>query len=170
MDVITLKNEKEFACVSYIVNDMMIDAGTIPKQEIKKLILTHAHYDHIIYANLIKEKYGCKIYASKKCAEHLSKSDDVVNLLSKHKLPKVEVDIILKDSDIIEGFKIIETPGHSDGSICLWNEKEKIIFTGDTLFHGGYGRTDLPTGNNRKLFESLELIKGFHPHQIYPGH
>ena len=173
MDVKVLRNSKEFACLSYITGDIMIDAGEVPDKPIKKLILTHCHFDHVLYANAIKEKFGAKIYSSKKCAEHLECMDEVVNVFLEpfgKKLSKIKVDVILKEGDRVGDFKVLETPGHTDGSICLFNEKEKIMFTGDTLFHQGFGRTDLPTGDEEELFKSLERVKKINLSLIYPGH
>lgn len=69
------------------------------------------------------------------------------------------------------GLSIIHTPGHTPGSICLFWEKEKVLFSGDTLFRMGYGRTDLPGGNMMQLIDSLNrLFELPDDVQIYPGH
>lgn len=68
-------------------------------------------------------------------------------------------------------FSIIETPGHTPGSICLYNEKESLLFSGDTLFNGGYGRTDLPGGSTAQLIASLEKLNRLPAGTlVYPGH
>ena len=147
----------------------MIDAGVIPDKPIKKLILTHCHFDHILYAAEIKEKYGAKIYASKKCSLNLKKRE-IVDPFFDGKFPKLDVDVIIKEGDLIEGLKVIETPGHTDCSICLFDEKEKFLFSGDTLFNEGIGRTDLPTGDENKILKSLERLNKLNPRRIFPGH
>ena len=169
MDVKILENKREFACISYLFGDIMIDAGVDPGIPVKKLILTHCHFDHVIYANLIKKKYGAKIYASEKCALNLKKPK-VSNPLLEWEFEIVEVDEIIKDGDKIGDLAVLETPGHTDGSICLYHPEKKILFSGDTLFHEGFGRTDLPTGNEKKLICSLERIKKINPLHVFSGH
>ncbi len=173
MEVKILRNDKEFACISYIFGDTMIDAGVVPnlpKGVIKKLVLTHAHFDHVLYANEVKRKYGVKIYASKRCSEHLKKVDEVVKLGLKLDLKPIDVDVIVKDGDKIGDLIVIETPGHTDGSICLFYPKEKILFSGDTLFRDGVGRTDLPTGDEKKLMQSIKKLLKLNPRLIFAGH
>ena len=68
-------------------------------------------------------------------------------------------------------FQLIHTPGHTPGSICLYNEKESLLFSGDTLFNGGYGRTDLPGGSTAQLLASLEKLNRLPSSTlVYPGH
>ena len=68
-------------------------------------------------------------------------------------------------------FKVIQTPFHTKGSTCFLCEKENALFTGDTLFKGSIGRTDLPTGNNKTVNDSLKKIINLNPElNIYPGH
>ena len=172
MDIKVLNNEKEFACISYVVGDTMIDAGVMPNKPIKKLILTHCHFDHILYAKKIKEKFGAKIYASKECAQNIKNKDVTSPFLGKD-FSNLKIDFIVKEGDKIDNLLVLQTPGHTDGSICLFDEKNSILFSGDTFFHNGYGRTDLPKGDEDKLIESLKRIKNiknFHNLQIYPGH
>jgi glyoxylase-like metal-dependent hydrolase (beta-lactamase superfamily II) len=67
--------------------------------------------------------------------------------------------------------KVLETPGHTPGSVCLYLEKEGILFSGDTLFCMGYGRTDLPGGNTAQLIASLEHLFSLPPAtRVLPGH
>ena len=67
---------------------------------------------------------------------------------------------------------MIFTPGHTEGSVCYYFDKEKVLITGDTLFRYGYGRTDLPTGNESELFSSItNRLFNLPPETIcYPGH
>jgi len=68
-------------------------------------------------------------------------------------------------------FNVIHTPGHKDDSVCLYSEKEKILFTGDLIFpEGGFGRTDLLEGNRDKLIQSIEKITQLDVKEFYPGH
>jgi glyoxylase-like metal-dependent hydrolase (beta-lactamase superfamily II) len=85
-----------------------------------------------------------------------------------------EPDILLKEGDDVfkSGLKVIETPGHTLGSISLYCKKEAILFTGDTLFFEGIGRADLPGGNEKALVKSLREKLMVLPHEtnVYPGH
>ncbi|MCK4247341.1 MAG: MBL fold metallo-hydrolase, partial [Methanomicrobia archaeon] len=66
--------------------------------------------------------------------------------------------------------EVLHTPGHTDGSICLYDEAKKIMFSGDTFFIDGIGRTDLPSGNEEALKESLERLASLDIEKVYPGH
>jgi glyoxylase-like metal-dependent hydrolase (beta-lactamase superfamily II) len=69
------------------------------------------------------------------------------------------------------GLKVIQTPGHTPGSVCLYFEKEEVLFTGDTLFADGVGRTDFSYGSEKDLLASLEKLSKLPPKiKIYPGH
>lgn len=107
-----------------------------PPEKIHILILTHDHFDHVGNISLFQ---NAKIYASKTDFP-TEKFLDVKTL----KLTEM---------------KLIETPGHTKGGICLWFPKEKILFSGDTLFHHGvFGRTDFPGGSASEMRESLSKL------------
>ena len=80
------------------------------------------------------------------------------------------VDKKLRDGDVINGLKIIHTPGHTPGSICLLDEKKGILFSGDTIFSDGIGRTDMPGGDNAALADSIEKITNLKFAKLLPGH
>jgi hydroxyacylglutathione hydrolase len=67
-------------------------------------------------------------------------------------------------------FEVIQTPGHSPGSICLYWPDKKILFTGDVVFNQGIGRTDLPGGNGKELKESIKKISRLDAEYLLPGH
>lgn len=80
-----------------------------------------------------------------------------------------------KDPDVaaaLSAWKVLHTPGHTEGSVCYYNEKEKILITGDTIFYHSWGRTDFPGGSERKMVKSLERIYSSLPDDVlvYPGH
>ena len=89
---------------------------------------------------------------------------------------ELEADSRLDDQDLIHlgnlQFKVIHTPGHTAGATCLYCEKEKCIFTGDTLFRGTWGRTDLPTSNRESIIDSITNKLMILPDEtiVYPGH
>lgn len=139
--------------------------------ELVYIINTHGHFDHIVDNYLFREKTKAKLVIHRK-DEFMIKDPMVLFDL---KIRPTKADDYVKEGDILVvgalKFNIIETQGHTEGSICLYEEKQKIIFTGDTLFKGAYGRTDLPGGNEEKMKESLrgftKLSKGI---KVYPGH
>ena len=128
------------------------------------------HFDHILNINELKNKTNAKIYANEKDLVLLDKQNELYNLPL-----EINIDQNLKDNDIINfediKIKVVETPGHSPGSVCFYLEKEKVLFSGDLLFKNGFGRYDLPYGNIINLKKSLEKILRLPEETIvYPGH
>lgn len=125
---------------------------------LKYIINTHYHPDHILGNKDLKEKTGAEILI------HESEKDFI----------KFEPDRFLKEGQEIKVgdtvLRILCTPGHTKGSICLLGNN--FIFTGDTLFEGGYGRTDLPGGSQKEIEESLKMLSSLlKPGTVvYPGH
>jgi len=138
--------------------------------KLKFIILTHGHWDHTFSALKIKEKTGTKILL------HEAEKEFVKPAPYRNKVSGTgfKVDQFLKEGDEIKIgtslLKVIHTPGHTKGSICLLSDGS--IFTGDTIFKDGYGRTDLKGGSEEDLKNSLEkLSKILKPGvKVYPGH
>lgn len=176
--------EKPPLCRTYLVNGLLIDAGFPVAEKVNTLVITHCHIDHIIYANEIKKRTKCRIAVGRKDAEHLKKMDTNtclnwfwLKLLKQmgFDLKPIKPDILLKEGDIVKAgklnFKVIETPGHTEGSICLYEPDKKILFSGDTLFNKGiHGRTDLPGGSKDKLKKSINKLKKLEIKKLYAGH
>ncbi len=148
---------------------------------IEGILVTHAHYDHVADIMEMKELTGAKIYALKEEQELLQ--DPEKSLLSRLKYEdpekstlKIYADELLNDGDKITfnnvELEVIHTPGHTAGGTCYYDRKNKTIFTGDTLFKGTIGRSDLPTGNQDDLVESVcnKLFKLDDDVKVYPGH
>ena len=143
--------------------------------KVSGILLTHGHFDHIMGTRELSERSGAKLYA-------LDLEDEVcrnsnLNASEQIRRPYIaEPDVLLTDGEefTIAGirFRTIATPGHTIGSCCYYIESEKWLFTGDTLFCGSVGRSDLPTGSGKSLMESVEkLIDAFDDDvKIYPGH
>lgn len=129
------------------------------KLTLKCIIHTHGHFDHTQADSEIKKTTQAQIL--------IHQADALM-------LGKVKPDILLKSGDIIEigkiKLKVIHTPGHTPGGICL--ATEEFIFTGDTLFQNAVGRTDLPGGNEENLWRSIreKLFPLSEKLLIYPGH
>lgn len=140
---------------------------------IKHIILTHGHIDHVGALKDTKEATGADIAIHTEDAPALSK--DLVNRMFGLTYPKPPPpDRLLGDGDIISfadiSLKVLHTPGHSPGSICLLMNDH--LFSGDTLFSGSIGRSDLPGGDYTKLMHSLKTKLLMLPDDIrvYPGH
>lgn len=168
-------NEQDFVIIDPSVdvrNILYIIRKKFPKSKLAAIILTHGHYDHFVSIEEVQKNYKVPVYIGK---EDLSKLTNL-NLscgffFGLTNLPKVE-NVLLLPQELKLGslnFKIINTPGHTNGSVCI--KLENHLFTGDTLFNDGVGRTDLPTGNVVKLNESIKMLMKLDDDlEIYPGH
>lgn len=132
--------------------------------ELKYIICTHSHFDHVSGVGRLKEKYpGATVVAGAEDAPALS--DAFLSASAAFGLPfyPCYADKTVKDGDIlISGelsFRVIHTPGHTLGGIVLYCPEEKVAFTGDTIFKGSVGRTDLYGGNYAQLMDSIKKIK-----------
>ena len=136
------------------------------------ILLTHGHFDHIGAVEAVKEKYGCKVYAAEKEAALLA--DPALNASDMASVPlRIYADVSVKNADTISvgdlQFSVLETPGHTQGSVCFLIEKN--IFSGDTLFLGSCGRTDFPTGDYQTILSALQKLKNLEgDYVVYPGH
>ncbi len=131
--------------------------------KIKFIINTHGHSDHVSGNLFLKKKYNVPICIHEKDATAITGFEESA----------LQADVLLKDHDEVqfggEALKVLHTPGHSAGSICLLSEV--LVFTGDTLFAGGMGRTDLLGGSERDMKSSLEkLLRLPDGLTVYPGH
>lgn len=139
------------------------------------IFLTHGHYDHILALDAVKEKYQIPVYACKEEEELLG--DVSLNLTGQVRRPMVvRPEVLVSDLEefTVAGFSIraIHTPGHTKGSVCYYFPKESLLVSGDTLFHGSVGRTDLPTGSTAQMMESLKRLLKMLPEEtdVLPGH
>lgn len=142
--------------------------------DIEAIYLTHSHFDHIADVASLKKKKRCFVYVHQEDAENLRRpgSDGIPDMFG---IEGVEPDGYLVEGEKRcignLGFTCIHTPGHSLGSLLFYFSDEKVLFSGDTLFRGTYGRVDLPTSDKEKMKASLEKIKKLPDDVIvYPGH
>ena len=156
--------------------DKIIDMIDILGAKVKYIILTHCHADHIGGIAELKEKKGGKILISRDDSKGLYDTEINLDYYVEMNVPELEADSRLDDEDIIHignlEFKIILTPGHTKGGICIYNKEHSLMFTGDTIFAGTWGRTDLPTGNIEDIMNSIEHKILTYPDDtiLYPGH
>lgn len=127
---------------------------------LRGILLTHHHYDHVGAVERIKDTFGCPVYLH---------TDDC----DQYKKP---VDVYLADGDMIdlegESITVVNTPGHTKGSVCFLSETSKVCFTGDTVFDVDLGRTDLEDGSPAEMRDSIlnKVDKWGNDITIYPGH
>ena len=177
---------------AYIICDeetkdaMVIDPGGEPEKiaevidilgaNLKYILITHCHADHIGGISELKKLKGGKILISRDDSEGLYNEDINLAYYIHSENPELEADSRLDNNDLIHvgniEFKVIATPGHTKGGICLYSEKEGLVFTGDTLFSGTWGRTDLPTGSFEEIVTSITEKLMTLPDEtvVYPGH
>ncbi len=180
---------------TYIVFDetkecIIVDAGCYTSAEQAELVAfiqqnglkpklavnTHGHVDHVLGNAFVKEKFNVPI------AGH-PEDMPLIQMASKHALmygftiedvPSIDQNLNHNDTITFGNttLKVIHTPGHSLGGICLLNESERFVISGDTLFNGSIGRTDLPGGNYDQLLNSItqRLMTLDDDFTVYPGH
>ena len=174
----------------YILGDkseaIIIDPGSDAEKIIKILddneltakyiVLTHCHFDHILAVEKLIEKLGVMLIACQSEKENLL--DPSVNYTDKYSRNPVSLtaDIYVEDGDVLKSseleFKVIETPGHTSGGMCLYCKGENLLISGDTLFYSSVGRCDLATGNEETLIKSIKEKLFILPDDtvVLPGH
>ena len=144
--------------------------------KVKYIYLTHCHGDHIGVAEKLRQYTNAKFLIYITESEALNNPD--INLLDYIGMEQIhlEADSRVQDEDLIHigniEFKVIHTPGHTGGSTSLYCEKYNMLFSGDTIFSGTWGRTDLPTGSIKDIMSSITKKILVLPDDtiIYPGH
>lgn len=157
------------------------------KMECVGIVLTHSHFDHILGIDAVKKVFpNAKIFIHENEKNELGFTCGPMNNSILHFfretgwISEVEkqpsADVLLHEGDDVFGWKVLHTPGHSPGSICLFNQsdkKEKMLISGDTIFDfGGYGRTDMYGGDENVLVQSIIRLKKEIPRDtiVFPGH
>lgn len=165
---------------AYLVEDegklYLIDPGDnarmildrIGERKLSYIFLTHGHFDHLLAADEIRKATGAYLVASKH-----ARLDDEVSCgfasFGMHGFKPMQADISVSEGDEIDGFKFMETPGHTPCSLCI--VKGDTMFSGDTLFAGSCGRCDLPGGDYNKMMSSLNRLSQMEGElKVYPGH
>lgn len=173
---------------TYILGDkdeaVVIDVGNDPDEifeeaviqagmRVKYIILTHGHFDHMMYLDELERKTNAKVVIHEEDAGAFqSVSRNVSDLFG---IPRTfrQPDLLVKEGSLLQvgdlQLQVLHTPGHTPGGICLLCGK--MLFTGDTLFDGDFGRTDLPLGDSKALRRSIErLFQLPGDLMVYPGH
>ena len=171
----------------YIVHDdsskscAVIDPGYEPEKilaltdklglTVDAILLTHGHFDHVGAVEALVGRTGCKLWMKE--ADYTQKPSPIASFFYPiHDCDFTEVSFCEEEEQIHAGglmFTVLETPGHTWGSVCY--RCEDVIFTGDTLFAGACGRTDLPGGDGQWLRRSLARLAALEEDPtVYPGH
>lgn len=136
------------------------------------VLFTHGHADHFgcshLFSKAEKRMHGFD-------AERISLRDrefTCSNILGESNFP--EIDSVFEEGEVIElkpfKLKVLFTPGHTPGSVCFFDRKKGLLFSGDTLFRGSSGRTDLPNGSELELIDSLKKLSKLRFSRLFPGH
>ena len=126
---------------------------------VRQIVVTHAHIDHIAGAYRLKQLTGAPILYNKRDLPLVAMMEEQAGWIGVQTPKVAEPDESLEDGDAVGvvgiAGTVIHTPGHTEGSLCLYVPEQQLLLAGDTLFAGSVGRTDLPGGNTGKLMESI---------------
>lgn len=144
--------------------------------KVKAIVLTHTHWDHTADVAELRRQTSAKLYVHKEDRFRVVDPMKFTIMRLPFDLEPAEPDVDLLGDETINfgnhSFEVIYTPGHTEGGVCLYNSKENVIFTGDTLFKSAIGRCDLPGGSMANLIESIKDKLMVLPEDtiVYPGH
>jgi hydroxyacylglutathione hydrolase len=155
-----------------LILEIVASSGTTPRA----ILLTHGHGDHIAAVGTVKEKMKIPLYLGKGDESLLANPGDLVSSFYGRPVHSPPADFLVTDEQLLAfgtiALRVLATPGHSPGGVCYLDEREGVLFCGDTLFHGSVGRTDLPGGSYDQLLESIRTKILTLPDEVVclPGH
>lgn len=174
---------RDEAAADCLVIDTGLDVSELPaflkRHQLNPVavVLTHGHADHILGVVPLRQQYPqIKVYIHRLDAALLDDPAANLSALAGTAFTAEPADILLDEGDVVEeagiSLEVFHTPGHTPGGICLYAEKERLVFVGDTLFADSVGRTDFPGGDHGQLIESIrsKLLTLPDETAVYPGH
>lgn len=168
---------------------ILVDAGTgmhhqeilrwlssiVNKGKVNRIVLTHRHYDHTGGAAALARELGAEVLMHPLDAPAVREGDPRQTLSYMFGIHSQPVEVIeLREGQVLStgesNYEVIHTPGHTSGGISLYDKGSRVLIPGDTVFVGGIGRWDLPSGNFEHLVGSVKKLLSLAPQEIYPGH
>ena len=156
--------------------DKILEMLEILEAKLKYIVVTHCHGDHVGGVNELRQKAGGTILLHRICERNINNQEIMLTeyigmepvILTD--VRRVDGEDLLHLGDI--QMRVIHTPGHTSGGISLYFKEDKMLFSGDTLFRGTWGRTDLPTGSLEEIMNSIvnKLLILPDDTLVYPGH
>jgi hydroxyacylglutathione hydrolase len=149
-----------------------MEGDGIRESDVKRVLLTHGHPDHMEGAFALAEN-GARIGIHRAEEAFLKEIGPFFAQMMGLDMPELLFDFYLEEGNLDIGgepFRVVETPGHSPGSVCLFWEEPGVFFSGDLVFAQGVGRTDFPGGDGEQLKKSIQRCRQFGISRLLPGH
>lgn len=147
-------------------------ADGLGPEGVKTVLLTHGHPDHM-EGGLTLRKQGALVGIHSEEEAYIREMGPYLARMLGMRMPEVKFDFFLQEGELRIGeerFQVIHTPGHSPGSVCLFWEEARILFSGDLIFPQGVGRTDFPGGDGNLLKQSIRRCRALGAAMLMPGH
>ncbi len=156
--------------------EKILEALKRAELNLKYIIDTHGHFDHVDANQPLKEATGAKIAIHEADAQMLSQPSEEAMFFTGYRLHLSQADLLLKEDDLLSfgpyRLKVLHTPGHTPGGISLVLEGHPAVYVGDLLFAGSIGRTDFPGGSFDNLIQAVrtKIFSLGDQYSVYPGH
>ncbi|MBL0077095.1 MAG: MBL fold metallo-hydrolase [Rhodocyclaceae bacterium] len=156
--------------------DFILEEVSRNNLQVKAIIATHGHFDHVMAIGELKMSLNVPVYISSKDRFLLDRVEETAKYFLGHMPVVIPISDTVNIPEILRikslELKIIHSPGHTPGSVCIYDKEEGILFTGDTIFKDGIGRYDFSYSNKKELLDSISRLIEVFPEEtlVYPGH